>query len=540
MAARLSLLLAASALPLLLAVEPTPLAPVPVDPVPAQPEPLTAIPATARMVLRLVDHQRAQLHWEDSPFPALMATRWGTALTAESAKRPSLYLLLVQLALADQATMGIDMDGQFPQGHILATATDPQPLAGSLSERQPPVRIEGSTLRATLPLQIYHIDRALRQGGPGPAMEWTWYDLLPVPAAALAVPIAPTVDADLCWNQRATWAPGGALCRAAWTIEPFGLREHLQIGGCPAVGSKKPVAVVGKPAVGKPAAEKPVAEKLAADKPVAAIYTDRAVFSGLPPATIWALSCGHLPTLLARVPLANDALAQVASGLGLGAWDQLAPQLGSVLIRTDQGAPLPALTIELEMPEDLGRAVLNLLDVKHQFSADPDGTHLGVIGFVPMQAGWREGRLVLTTLSGGVAAAVARPGGFLDQPGISDAMKELPAGDLLLAGLSRSAESWSALTALAPWLARRKPELGSLSADLRKAGKFGFLAVRREDDVVRIDAGGLCGGPLSTSAMISGFLHLSFPRDERRQRPEAEPQEKPVEKLEVKPKQIEF
>ncbi len=507
---RLPLLAIASLLTLRAAepgVTPTPL---PVTPV-AQPTPLAVLPASTRVVLRLTDRAREEDRWAESPFPLLLATAWGRELVGEAAKRPNLFQLIAQLATADHAVVGADLAGEEPIGHVLATLTLPQPLATALSERQARVLIEGTTLRATLPLQAYRLEGAFRQGGPGPAARWAWNDLLPLPQNELTAPRTPTADAELLWSQRASWAPAGAICHAAWTIERFGLREQLRISGCPApVASATP-----------------------------AVFVDRTVFSGLPPATIWALACSHLPTLLARLPTVEEALGHATSGLGLGSWEQLEPQLGSALIRVEQGTPLPSLTIEVVMPEATGGTLLTLLDEQQQFSPDADGTHQGALGFVPVQAAWRAGRLVLTTHAGGVAAAIARPGGFLAQPQVAEALKELPDGDLLLAGLSRSDESWSALTALAPWLTRRKPELASLSMDLRKAGKFGFLALRRDGDALLIDAGGLAGGPLSASALTSGFLRLSFPRDgERRPRPERAPQ--PDAQPEEKPKQIEF
>lgn len=530
MLVRLPLLTAISILTLRAAEPVVTPAPTPVAvPVTQPADPLAALPPTTRVILRLTNRARTQDRWAESPFPALLATRWGLGLVEEGSKRPNLFQLVAQLALADHAVIGVDFAGEAPMGHILATLqlqpipTAPAPpdhLVVALKEHQAQVLVEGPRLqpsvRATLPLQPYRLEGAFRQGGPGPSARWAWDDLLPLPAAELAtapsLAVLPEADAELIWSQRASWAPAGALCHATWTIERFGLREQLRVAHCPALKAGTGTAV----------------------------FADRTVFSGLPPATIWALSCGHLPTLLARVPAVGEALVGFTTSLGLGTWEQLEPQLGSALIRVEQGAPLPALTIELAMPQETGDAVLKLLDEKQQFSADADGTHQGALGFVPVQAAWRDGRLVITTLGGGIAAALARPGGFLTQPGVSEALKQLPPGDLLLAGLSRSDESWSAVTALAPWLMRRNPALASLSTDLRKAGSFGFIGLRRDGDALIVDAGGLCGGPLSASALVSGFLRLSFPRDgERRPRPEQAPQpEKP--QPEEKPKQIEF
>lgn len=516
-------LLACCGLVTLQAVEPAvvaPPAPMPtpaVAPTPAQGQaaavPRATLPPTSRVVLHLAQHQRASLRWEDSPFPLLLKTPWGTNLIREAAKRPSLYVLLTQLALAEQATVGIEVLGQQPEGHVLATVSD-STLAEALTERKAVVTVDGNApqaaLRATLGMQAYRLDEAFRQGGPGPNMRWSWDDLLPLPAKELQAPIARGVDAELCWSQRAAWAPGGAIFRVTWTLEPFGLRERVRVSGCPAVAASSGPKV----------------------------YADRAVFAGLPGSTIWAVTCGSVPTLVANFPLAESACSQWATGLGLGPWSELAPRLGSVLLRVEQGAPLPSLTVEISMPQETGATFLALLDEHQQFSADPDGTHVGVLGFVPVQAGWRDGRLVLTTLAGGVTAAITRPGGFLAQPGVTDALKELPTGELLFAGLSRSDESWAALTGLAPWLVRRKPELATLSNDLRKVGIYGFIALHRDQDALVIDAGGLCGGPVSASALITGFLRTSFPRDgERRPRPAKPAAPAPSNE---NPKQIEF
>ena len=270
---------------------------------------------------------------------------------------------------------------------------------------------------------------------------------------------------------------------ADWTITPYGLRERIQLHDLPAV---------------------------AADAPAAAL--ERSALAGLPPTTLWAVATAALPAVAERLPgFATEPFDAWAAESGLPGWAAVRGSLGGALLWAEEGAPFPGLSLAVQMPEDMGQIVLSLLDAKARFVPGDDGVHLGALGFISAQAAWREGWLYLTTASGGITGASTRQGGFLGVPEIASAERELqngpkPVGDLLVLGFSRSATSWNSLASLASWFTRRNPALGTFAADLKAAGKFGFIAARRGPETVTLDAGGLLGGPLSSSQIVGGFF----------------------------------
>ena len=515
-----------------LAVMAAEVAPAPAPtPAPVAPEvvaPLKVLPADVRLLLRLADGARTDTRWAASPFTTLFATAWGKGVADQVRTQAGPFQLLAQLAPAQKATLGLTVDSEQPTGHLLARARDAASgaaMVAMLTGRPATALIEGLDVRSTMPLVTARLDSIFRPRGPGMnnGMRWSWSELLPLSTDDVAATISPLADADLQWRNAAPWpgaAPEATLgVRAEWQFTAYGLHELVRISGVP-----------------KPASS---GNALSA--------VDRKVFTGLPADTVWALGTAPLPAVIEQIPgLTPEVIDAWARTQDLPAWTTLKPQLGTALIWLQQGAPLPALSIDIHMPQEAGLAALAWLDAKHQFSPGADGTHIGALGFIPVQAAWQNGSLVITTSSGGIAGATARPSGFTTVPAVAEALKALPTGDLLLAGVSRSGESWGGLAAFAPWLSRRKPELASLSTDLRKAGTFGFISLRRDQDLIAIDAGGLFGGPLSTTAIVGGFFRSVVgdrqggPGD--RQRP---PRQRPDDagrpnEPEPKPKQVEF
>lgn len=468
-------------------------------------EPLTTLPTDVRLLVRFADGTRANSRWLASPYPTLLATAWGTPLRDHARNQPGPFQLLSRLALAQRAVLGLNLVDSQPVGHLLATATDAaaadalaaalvsQPTAAAATPDSATVTVvDRSAVRATIPLANARLDGVFRPRAPGISggVRWSWDELLPLPATVIDAPLTATVDADIHWLSKAPWPDAAAdatiALRAEWELTTYGLHERLQIAGLP------------KPASGAPTS------------------ADRAAFTGLPPDTLWAVASAQLPALLAQVPglTPADRDAWLAKK-SLPPWEVISPKLGGALLWLQQGAPLPAVSLTVTMPQELGTAALAWLDAEHQFSPGSDGTHLGAVGFVPLQAAWRDGNLIITTSPGGIAGASARPGGFTADPAVAEALKALPAGDLLLAGVSRSGESWGGLAAFAPWLTRRKPELATLGTDLRKAGKYGFIGIRRDGEPLVIDAGGLFGGPLAMTMITGGFFRATLGERER-------------------------
>ncbi len=502
--------------------------------------PLTQLPDDLCLLVRLADGTRRDARWAASPYPALLSTVWGMSLRDTLQKQPGPFQLLAQLTPAQTASLGLTISEEQPIGHLLATTADAAQATAmaTVLQARPAAPVataataEGSAVRATIPLTTARLEGLFRPRAPGfnRGLNWSWDELLTLTAETIAAPLAKSSDAGLCWSSKAPWpnapAETSLTLSAEWTVTPYGVHEVVQIRGLPEAG------VAEKTAGDKTTTD----DKSTADKsPESA---DRTVFTGLPADTIWALATAPLPVVLAQVPgLDASTMTTWARNQGLPNWEVLAPQLGGGLLWLQQGAPLPAISLMVHMPKELGNAALEWLDAKHEFSPGTDGVHLGAIGFIPLQAAWRDGDLIITTVSSGIAGACARPGGFTTDPGIAEALVALPAGKLLLAGVSRSGESWGSLAAFAPWLSRRKPELASLGADLRKAGKLGFFSVRRDGPLMVIDAGGLFGGPLSMTAITGGFFRATLgdrpPRQRRGGQPEPEVAPNP-------PRQVEF
>ena len=445
------------------------------------PAPLTALPADTRFLVRLHDHARASNRWADGPYGMLLATAWGRRLEDRQTQTPGPFQLLHQISVTQTALFGITVVDHEPLGHLIGT------LPAGAHFQAPGSTVAGvaPAVTATIPLRTYQLDQPLRQGGLG-ITDWIrfrWEALQPLPLASLTTSAAPDADAEATWLAALQAQQPPLRIAGAWTFTPYGLRERIQVHDLP------PVAA---------AAQAPT--------------LDRAALAGLPPTTLWAVATAALPTLAERLPgFTAEAFDGWAEDSGVPTWSVMRGALGSALLWSEESSPFPGLSLAVQMPEDLGKTVLRLLDAKVRFVPGDNGVHLGAMGFIPAQAAWRDGWLYLTTANGGITAASTRQGGFLGVPEIADAERELqhgpkPVGDLLALGFSRSATSWNAVASLAGWFTRRNPSLGTLAADLRAAGKFGFLAVRRSPEAATVDAGGLLGGPISGSQILGGFL----------------------------------
>ena len=490
--------------------------------------PVKQLPPEVCLLLRLGDGTRRSERWAASPFAALFATAWGKSVAEQVRTQPGPFQLMAQLAPAQQVTVGIVANHEQPVGHVLAQtrdAADATALVATLAARPATAVMDGRDVRATLPLAAARLEGFFKPRAPGltSGIHWSWDELLPLSASVVTTPINPLIDLDMQWQTAAPWTdvPGSAAfgVHGEWQVTPAGVHEVVHLTGIPA--------------------------PLANEGTVSAV--ERTAFDGLPADTIWALGSARLPTVIEQIPgLSGATLETWMQRQDLPPWATVRPQLGTALLWLQQGAPLPALTIDIRMPRELATAALAWLDAKHQFSPSGDGSHLGAVGFIPLQAAWHEGSLVITTSSAGIAGATARPGGFTAVPVIAEALKALPAGDLLLAGVSRSGESWASLAAVAPWLTRRKPELATLAIDLRRAGRFGYFSLRRDHEQLAIDAGGLFGGPLATTAILSGFFRAVTgdrnsdrpPRSDRQRRADDQHPEAPP--LVPPPRQVEF
>ena len=441
----------------------------------APPAPSTA-PAEC-VAIRFIDQPRARGHWQASPFPALAATPWARQLDPLVDQRPGVFQLLRHLAPIERGLLTIQVEAGDPVGQLRADLGAAAPATFAFVAD--PLTRTPETVTARIPLAPYRLLELFR----GATRDWRQFPPLTTPPAATAA--LPTADLELMCMLPGTAPAAPMPLTASWTVTPYGLHERLRLTGRPPASSIVP--------------------------PAATVQA----LAGLPPTTLWALTTAALPDVVERLPGFDlPAFDAWAANQQLPAWKDLRGQLSSLTVWSEQGAPLPAYSLVAAMPKITGETILAVLDHTFEFTKGSDGVHLGVAGFIPIQAAWRDGRLLVTTSNLGIPGAFATPGGFTTLPVIAQGLAQLAterapdAGTQLVLGVSRSGESWAAVAALNPWFARRRPALVTLANDLRRAGSFGFAALGATEDGLVLDAGGLFGGPAASSAIVSAFFQV--------------------------------
>ncbi len=439
--------------------------------------PAPSTPPADCVALRLIDQPRAHSHWQVSPFPTLAASAWGRELDPLISQHPGVFQLLRHLAPITRGLLTIEVAAGEPVGQLRAHLSPEAPptfafTADSLTRT-------AETVDARIPLAPYQLLGVFR----GAPVNWGQFPVLvPSPTATAAFP---TADLELTCMLPGTAPAAPMPLTASWTVTPYGLHERLRLTSQP----------------------HPVAKAL----PPATVDA----LAGLPATTLWALTTAALPDVVERLPgIDLPAFDRWAASQHLPLWQDLRGQLSRVTVWAEQGVPLPATSLIAAMPESTGEAILALLDQTFEFTRGSDGVHLGVVGFIPLQAAWREGSLVVTSSNLGIAGALAKPGGFTTLPAITQALARLAkdrtpeVGTQLVLGVSRSGDSWAAVASLNPWLARRRPAMVTLANDLRRAGSFGFAGLLATEDGLVLDAGGLFGGPAAASAILSTFFQV--------------------------------
>jgi hypothetical protein len=270
-------------------------------------------------------------------------------------------------------------------------------------------------------------------------------------------------------------------------LDPIGMREHWDL----------PVAATRKWAdVHLP----PAHRELLAGLPSGALMG--CTFTADGSANVAALACSGL---------VDDPLALIAIDLSLARCglppllDLIGGLRGDTVMWLEDGSPYPTFTVIAGMDERLARRLLPILALGANLAPGADGTLVGFLGVCAFEAGYRDGRLILTTHPEGVAGAMARAGGFAAHPDAAAALAEIPAG-AVFAGASRSGPAAAALTRLAlePLAHLGVPQLAALPRDLERRGRHGFIALRQVDDGLRLEAGGMLGGPCAAYATLGG------------------------------------
>ncbi|MBA3708687.1 MAG: hypothetical protein H0W83_07710, partial [Planctomycetes bacterium] len=101
---------------------------------------------------------------------------------------------------------------------------------------------------------------------------------------------------------------------------------------------------------------------------------------------------------------------------------------GDCLVYLRAGTPFPSLTLAVACDEADAREVVRAIAAATGTQLDDSGTcRTSISGLVPVQAAYRDGILIATTLSGGIDEHLSRTGGFDGNPEVGAALSQVPA-----------------------------------------------------------------------------------------------------------------
>jgi hypothetical protein len=481
-------------------------------------DPATYLPADPALSVVVPDLARSRERWQTTPYARLAQTPWGRLSVSRLTQLagwwgPDLPQAL-DAARALALGLGVTANGQ-PDA-VLAVRGD-----GVAMERACAL-IPAGTVTTTRSGDVL----ALAYGGIAPAQRQA------VPAA-----IDPEADAQVHYGPArlpavlaafATPVPEmpGVEQQPAMTatirLDPIGLRERWQ-------GELD-------------ARVRPMAPELRRHT------LDRAVFATLPRTAVWAIAGRAVAAVnrpvFAAVGLdaANPAIKPIedllaAQGLP-GYLDSIQALDGPIVAWMEEGVPFPTVTCALGMDAAVAKRWVDGAADKLHLARQADGSASGFVGLINLAIGvdapaQGPAMLVLSSAPQGLDSWRKRPGGFTEHAEIVTALAEIPA-DALCAGVSRGGAAWSALAQLAvlPLSQLVPPQIMSLPQDLRQQAKHGFFHLTLTDSAVRLEAGGLFGGPLgwglATGAIAGGIgAHHAVWTEERRLRQQAKPPAKP-------------
>lgn len=171
---------------------------------------------------------------------------------------------------------------------------------------------------------------------------------------------------------------------------------------------------------------------------------------------------------------------------------------GTLLVWVESGAPVPALTGQIELPADAAETLLAATGLPR----GADGSVAIQLGLLPLVVGWRDGRLVATTLPGGLDA-IDRRGGFTAHDDVRRALAAMPEGPLGGCAVLRPR---ALVDTVAPYVAMAGAAWNErlLAYDGRlQDGAYAFLAVASDAGGLRIDAAGVLS--LIAGAALAGI-----------------------------------
>jgi RNA polymerase sigma factor (sigma-70 family) len=474
------------------------------------------LPAQPRVVMRFNDLARSRERWKDTPYAQLAGRPWVQDLLAmipqqARAKLPASTHLA---ALGDirSAAFGIGKgEGERRFAMAAAPVGDGAALRALFTDIAPTQAASLVGVEGLLCYQRGLADPETKPDGqPGCAcgpldpaadaeMRFTIGDL-PWVVQVPGMPPPPSNMADLAQ---------GRFENIVMSLDAIGVREH-----------------------GEFTFSKAYQETLAKFGDGPWTHANLKLLTSLPPTTLCAVVMGcsgdRNQALMDPYGLgasadtgAADAMLQ---GFGLPDVRNLMSSVdGDALLYVEQATPFPTINAVIGTRNGLAERVLEALDQRLHLVANPDGSHSGSVGPIPLHAAAIGGTLVVTTSPAGCSVVTGRSAGFADLPDVRDAIAELD-GDAYIAGVSRSGELASTLARLA---ALARPSLAAAAEDLRHAGRHGYISVAYHKDRCVYKAGGLIGY-MANPAMMAGYFAPSL----MRLSPLLAPQPSPTEKRE--------
>jgi hypothetical protein len=173
---------------------------------------------------------------------------------------------------------------------------------------------------------------------------------------------------------------------------------------------------------------------------------------------------------------------------------------GTLVAWIEPGVPVPTVTVEADMPQAAADALIAA-------TGEPraaDGSITVFTGMLSLTLGWQDGRLVLTTVPGGLAA-IDRRGGFTKHQDVQQALAAMPSRQPNLCAVLRPI---ALVECVAPFVAMAGPEWSKRLTDyeqrLEQSSAYAFISIDNDAQGTRVDAAGLlslvAGGALAAAA----------------------------------------
>ena len=180
---------------------------------------------------------------------------------------------------------------------------------------------------------------------------------------------------------------------------------------------------------------------------------------------------------------------------------QAIPQInGTIVAWVEPGVPVPTVTVEADMPQAAADALIAACGEPRA----ADGSITSFQGMVTMTLGWQDGRLIFTTVPGGLAA-IDRRGGFTRQPDVQRAFAAMPSKQPNVCTVLRPA---ALVDCVAPFVAMAGPtwskRLEDYTQRLERDSSYSYFTIAGDAQGLRMDAAGLlslvAGGVLGAVA----------------------------------------